>query len=62
MVQEEILEPFGFFRIHQSYLINLSKIELYNNNDNTLKLTSGQTLPVSTRRRVLLLEKVKSII
>ena len=62
LVQEEILEPFGFFRIHQSYLINLSKVELYNNNDNTLKLASGQTLPVSTRRRVLLLEKVKSII
>jgi two-component system, LytTR family, response regulator len=62
LVQEEILEPFGFFRIHQSYLINLSKVELYNNNESTLKLTSGHVLPVSTRRKVMLLERVKSVI
>jgi two-component system, LytTR family, response regulator len=59
---ESLLAEFHFIRIHQSYLVNLAFFEYFNSEDLTLTLSSGKTLPVSTRRKTILLEKVKMVI
>ncbi len=45
---EEELEPYGFFRAHRSYLINLKKIKRFDSR--TVTLVSGETLDISARR------------
>ncbi|MDY3081139.1 MAG: LytTR family DNA-binding domain-containing protein, partial [Candidatus Enterosoma sp.] len=46
---EEQLSPHGFLRIHKGYLVNFSFISAIDN-DNTLKLRSGEVLPISRRK------------
>jgi two-component system LytT family response regulator len=58
---ETMLINYNFFRIHQSYLINILFIDFFNSEELTLILSNGKTLPVSTRRRPFLLEKLKTI-
>jgi two-component system LytT family response regulator len=58
---EAMLINYNFFRIHQSYLINILFIDFFNGEELTLVLSTGETLPVSTRRRPFLLEKLKTI-
>ena len=49
---EELLEGFGFFRIHQSHLINLRFIDHYNKLDGgTLVMKDTSTLPVARRKK-----------
>ena len=52
---EDILPTDLFFRAHQSYLVNISYIESYHR-DGTLHLRNNIQLPVSHRRRELILE------
>lgn len=54
---EELLSEFGFFRVHQSHLINLKEIKRYNKRDGGyLQLSDGSHIPVSQRKKQKLLE------
>jgi two-component system LytT family response regulator len=57
---EEMLEPYGFMRIHKSTLVNLSHIRNVNRKENMeVIMTNGQTLHVSRRRVPDLIEWTK---
>ena len=58
---EEMLPPEQFFRIHNSYMVNLNKIVRYNKGrGGTVTMENGVELEVATRRRTELIEKFKS--
>jgi two-component system, LytTR family, response regulator len=48
---EEMLPVEIFFRIHNSYLINLQKVSVYEKNTSKVVLTSGISLPVSRLKK-----------
>ncbi|UII33183.1 LytTR family DNA-binding domain-containing protein [Fulvivirga ulvae] len=49
---EELLTPFGFFRIHQSHLINLACMRLFDKREGGyVIMRNGEKIPVSSRRR-----------
>lgn len=49
---EEMLSPFGFFRLHQSHLVNLRFVSAYEKKSGGhARLHDGQRLPVSKRRK-----------
>jgi len=58
---EEILEPFHFLRIHQSYLINMSFLEQINKRENQVVLADGIKLPVSTRKKEFLFSMLRKL-
>jgi two-component system LytT family response regulator len=58
---EKMLDEFGFFRIHQSYLVNFKYVVRFDTENLELHLTSGETLPVSNRKKTLLLEMLRRI-
>ncbi|HHG85362.1 MAG TPA: response regulator transcription factor [Bacteroidetes bacterium] len=54
----ETLEPFHFFRIHQSYLVNLSHVtSLVRNKTALIGLSNGEQLPMAQSRKGLFLKK-----
>ena len=54
---EDLLSNAGFFRPHQSYLINLIHVkEINRTNDFTIVLTGNKMIPTSTRKRKALLQ------
>ncbi|MBL7732442.1 MAG: LytTR family transcriptional regulator DNA-binding domain-containing protein [Chitinophagaceae bacterium] len=59
---EMMLEPYGFFRIHQSFLVNLSHMELFDAEELSVLLSNGIVLPVSKRRKVVLIDCIKRIL
>lgn len=59
---EEILEPFGFLRVHNSFLVNSSKIEKFEKADGGfIIMEGGQKVPVSQRKRENVINFLKSI-
>ncbi len=58
---EKMLEPYGFFRIHQSYLVNLRFVERFDSENLKLFLDNKETLPVSNRKKTSLLEMMKRV-
>jgi two-component system LytT family response regulator len=48
---ESYLENFGFFRVHQSHLVNLAYIRTYLKGPGTLILADGSEVPVSRKRK-----------
>lgn len=49
---EEMLSGFGFFRVHRSYLINLSHIKRFEKREGgQIILTNNYQIPVATRKR-----------
>jgi two-component system, LytTR family, response regulator len=59
---EEILEPFGFLRIHNSFLINGNKIEKFERTDGGIvEMEGGRRIPVSQRKRDVVISFLKSI-
>jgi len=49
---EELLNPFGFFRVHQSHIINLHNVDLYDKKSGGMAvLNDGSKIPVSSRRK-----------
>jgi len=59
---EEILEPFGFLRIHNTFLINANKIEKFEKSDGGFVIMEGgQKIPVSQRKRDVLIDFLKKI-
>jgi two-component system LytT family response regulator len=58
---EELLEDFDFFRIHQSHLINLEYLQKFQRKEGGFAiLKDGTEIPVASRRRELLIEKLNS--
>lgn len=58
---DTMLSDFGFFRIHQSHLVNLDYITKFNKNDGGyVILENGKKLPVSRRNKQEFLEKLLS--
>jgi two-component system LytT family response regulator len=59
---DEMLSGFGFFRVHKSYLINLSHIVRFEKAEGgNVVLTNHYLVPVSSRKRELLLEMLNRI-
>jgi two-component system LytT family response regulator len=56
---ESLLKNAGFFRTHHSYLVNLAHMVSFSRHDNVLFLQDGVNVPVSSRKRELLLERIK---
>lgn len=55
---ESVLEPFGFFRTHKSYLVNLKHVvssSVYDEQDQ-IKLTNNHRVDLSRRRKSEFLE------
>jgi len=56
---DTMLSDFGFYRIHQSHLVNLDYISKFNKNDGGyVVLENGKKLPVSRRNKQEFLEKL----
>ncbi|MGB0522912.1 MAG: LytR/AlgR family response regulator transcription factor [Flammeovirgaceae bacterium] len=57
---EEILPHELFFRVHQSYLVNLRKVAKYVKTDGGyLLMKNGTTIPVARRKRTAFLQRLK---
>ena len=56
-VYDEMLSTSGFYRVHKSYLVNLSKIERLHKGDKIV-LTDGNLVPVSHRKKDKLMELI----
>jgi two-component system LytT family response regulator len=58
----DILEERGFFRVHQSHLINLNYFELFEKQDGGyIVLKDGSQIPVSKRKKQLLLSFLETL-
>ncbi len=56
---QEILEPHGFLRTHQSHLVNLRKISSFVKTDGGyIKMLGGSSVPVSRRRREEVMKRI----
>ncbi len=58
---ESLLSEEGFFRVHQSHLINLRKVEYFEKSSAMIFLSDGSKVPVSSRRKdyfIRLMEKL----
>lgn len=52
---DEVLNYSPFLRIHDSYIVNLTKaIKYFKGKDGSIQLTNGQYLPVSRNRKKML--------
>lgn len=59
---DELLTPMGFFRTHQSHLVNLAHIEhVDKKNGYTILLSDGSSVPVATRKREALMETLEKM-
>ncbi len=59
---EEILAESGFFRPHQSFLVNLNHVKMFDKTDGGFViLNSGMEIPVSSRRKKGLIDFLEKI-
>lgn len=59
---EELFNEFGFIRIHQSYLLNLSYLKRYDKSDGgSVILKDNTRVPVATRKKELLFEAISKM-
>ena len=59
---DEILAPLGFMRVHQSHLVNLNHVQKIDKRDGcTLIMSDNTGIPVSTRRKEYLLQKLDKL-
>lgn len=59
---EEMLVPYGFFRVHQSHLVNLDFIKSFEKGSGGhILLKDGEKIPVSTRRKDSFLKALSSL-
>lgn len=59
---EEMLSVYGFFRVHQSHLINLQYVDYYEKKGRgCVQLKNGESIPVSQRRKKIFFNALKSI-
>ncbi len=61
-IYEEILNPYDFFRIHKSYIVNMDYLKEYINEDGHFAvLKSGNLLPVARNRVSTFVKTLKSL-
>lgn len=53
----DVLDGYGFMRVHQSHLINTNHIKKYLKNDCTIVMEDESQVPVSIRKRDMLLKQ-----
>jgi two-component system LytT family response regulator len=58
---EDLFSPQHFFRIHQSYLLNLGYLARYDKADSTAILKNGAGLPVASRKKDLFLQRLSQL-
>lgn len=59
---EELLTGYNFYRVHNSHLINLAYIKMYNKGKGgTVTMTDGSEIEVSTRRKDDFLKQLTSL-
>jgi len=58
---EKMLDALGFFRIHQSFLVNFKFVDRFDSEELQLYLRTGEILPVSNRRKTILLEMLRRV-
>ncbi|MFA6701421.1 MAG: LytTR family DNA-binding domain-containing protein [Dysgonamonadaceae bacterium] len=56
-LEEDLPEPI-FYRVHNSYIINLNKIISYNKNEGVVVLENDIVIPVSRQKRMNILSKI----
>jgi two-component system LytT family response regulator len=56
---DEMLSPFGFCRIHQSHLVNLSHVLTFEKSSGIVILTTKERIPVSSRRKEFFLSALQ---
>jgi len=56
---EDLLQEYGFIRVHKTHLVNLQYIASYIRSQAMVKLTNGELIPVSRRRKDAVLESLK---
>lgn len=61
LVYEKMLEDFGFFRVHQSFLVNFKYVARFDSDYLQLYLTTGDIIPVSNRRKSQLLDILRGV-
>ncbi len=60
---DDLLSPFGFFRIHRSYLVNLLHISKYIKSDGGYVIMSnGERVDVSSKKKEDLIEKLSALV
>lgn len=57
---EELLIPYGFIRTHQSYIVNKNFVKKFEKSTDQIILENGQKIPVSQRKKELLLTYLNS--
>lgn len=59
---EDLLEDHGFFRVHQSHLVNTKFIKEFIKTDGgSLRMSNGHVVPVSTRKRAQVVEMLERL-
>lgn len=58
---DELLEEYGFFRVHHSHLINLSHVRKFLRDELLCILKDGTNIPVAYRKRDELLVAIKNL-
>jgi two-component system, LytTR family, response regulator len=61
LIYEKMLAGFNFIRIHQSYLVNFQEIIKFDKGNFVITLKSGINLPVSHRKRSILLKQMHNL-
>jgi len=57
---EDVLSEYDFIRVHNSFLVNADKIELFDKSDGgTLVMEGGKKVPVSQRKKESILDYIK---
>jgi len=58
---EKQLQPYGFFRVHQSHLVNLNCIKNFRTNVNELLLQNDEKIPVARSQKKALKETIAKL-
>jgi two-component system LytT family response regulator len=53
---DDLLSAYGFFRAHQSFLVNLAEVVKYNKNEGVVILNNGASIDVAKRKKDKFLE------
>ncbi|HRH10200.1 MAG TPA: LytTR family DNA-binding domain-containing protein, partial [Bacteroidia bacterium] len=59
---DEMLQPYGFFRVHQSHLINVDFFETYKKADGgTIIMSDKSKIPLASRKKEAFLKLLSSL-
>ncbi|GLR15437.1 LytR/AlgR family response regulator transcription factor [Portibacter lacus] len=56
----KLLEPYGFFAVHKSHLINMAKIQKYLK-EGTIHMDDNSVVPIARRRKQLFLDQLAKV-